>query len=246
MKMIAAQRMNMGTHVIRESRSIVVTGSLNEASTGGDVLHTMSQEARLVGQLRGGEEAAMVAVVTRYQEPLIRLAMRHVANRATAEEVVQETWIAVMSGLDRFEGRSSLYGWIRAILLHKAIDRGVREKRQTVFSAFGSETDTENGEGDPSRFRWQREETWPEACSRQLWDDRTPEQLLASRQAIACLWRAIERLPTPQKEVLLLRDVQGIHTTAVCQQLKISETNFYVRLHRARERVKVAVVAALG
>ena len=206
----------------------------------------MSDEERLVSQLRAGEEAAFEAVVTHHQETLIRMAMRYVANRATAEEVVQETWIAVMIGLSRFEGRSSLYGWICAILIHKAKDRGVRESRQRTFSDFELETAHWSSEADPSRLRPRREWFWPTAFSQQLWDDRTPEKLLASRQTTARMWHAIETLPTPQKEVLILRDVQGIHTKEVCQQLKISETNLYVRLHRARERVKVAVEAALG
>ena len=210
------------------------------------VLDLMSDEDRLVSQLRAGEEEAFEAVVTHYQDRLIRMAMRYVANRATAEEVVQETWIAVMIGLSRFEGRSSLYAWICAILIHKAKDRGIRENRQRTFSDFELETAHWSGEPDPSRLRLWREWSWPTAFSQQLWDDRTPEKLLASRQTTACMWHAIETLPTPQKEVLILRDVQGIQTKEVCQQLKISETNFYVRLHRARERVKVAVEAALG
>jgi RNA polymerase sigma-70 factor (ECF subfamily) len=205
----------------------------------------MNDEDRLVSQLRAGEEEAFAAVVTHHQETLIRMAMRYVGNRATAEEVVQETWIAVMSGLNRFEGRSSLHAWICAILIHKAKDRGVREKRQKVFSDFELETDNWSGEINLSRFRPCREWPGPAEFSQHLWDDQTPEKLLASREATACMWHAIETLPTPQKEVLILRDVQGIHTKEVCRQLKISETNFYVRLHRARERVKVAVEAAL-
>lgn len=206
----------------------------------------MNDEDRLVSQLRAGEEEAFAAVVTHHQETLIRMAMRYVANRATAEDIVQETWIAVMNGLNRFEGRSSLYAWICAILIHKAKDRGIREKRQKVFSSFELETDHRRGEPDPSRCRRQGEEAWRASCSRQCWDDRTPEQLLVSQQTTACMWHAIETLPTLQKEVLMLRDVHGIQTKEVCQQLKISETNFYVRLHRARERVKVAVETALG
>jgi RNA polymerase sigma-70 factor (ECF subfamily) len=206
----------------------------------------MNDEDRLVSQLRAGEEEAFEAVVTHYQETLIRMAMRYVANRATAEEVVQETWIAVMSGLNRFERRSSLHAWICAILIHKAKDRGVREKRQKVFSDFKLETDDWSGEINLSRFRPCKEWPGPAEFSQHLWDDQTPEKLLASREATACMWHAIETLPTHQKEVLMLRDVQGIHTIEVCQQLKISETNFYVRLHRARECVKVAVKAAQG
>lgn len=206
----------------------------------------MSDEDRLVSQLRAGEEEAFAAVVTHYQETLIRMALRYVANRATAEEVVQETWMAVMSGLNRFEGRSSLHAWICAILIHKAKDRGIREKRQKVFSNFEWEIETWNGEPDPSRFRSRRDLSGPAAFSQQLWDDRTPEKLLASSQTTACMWRAIETLPTLQKEVLVLHDVHGAKTKEVCTQLRISETNFYVRLHRARERLKVAVAAALG
>ncbi|MEQ1681746.1 MAG: sigma-70 family RNA polymerase sigma factor [Nitrospira sp.] len=211
-----------------------------------NVSRLMNNEGRLVSQLRAGEEEAFSAVVTHYQETLIRMALRYVANRATAEEVVQETWMAVMSGLNRFEGRSSLYAWICAILINKAKDRGIREKRQKVFSDFEWETETWSGEPDLSRFRLRGEGAGPTTFSQQLRDDQTPEKLLASRQATACMWHAIETLPTLQKEVLTLRDVHGIHTKEVCQQLNISETNFYVRLHRARERVKAAVESAMG
>lgn len=210
-----------------------------------NVSRLMNNEDRLVSQLRAGEEEAFSAVVTHYQETLIRMALRYVANRATAEEVVQETWMALMSGLNRFEGRSSLYAWLCAILIHKAKDRGIREKRQKVFSDFEWETETWSGEPDLTRLRPRGERARSAAFSQHLRDDRTPEKLLESRQATACMWHAIETLPTLQKEVLTLRDVHGRHTKEVCRQLKISETNFYVRLHRARERVKVAVKAAL-
>jgi RNA polymerase sigma-70 factor (ECF subfamily) len=219
------------------------TGSIPLTVLAGNASRLMNDEDRLVSQLLAGEEEAIEAVVTHYQETLIRMAMRYVANR---EEVVQETWIAVMIGLNRFEGRSSLHAWICAILIHKAKDRGVREKRKKVFSDFKLETNDWSGEINLSWFRPCKEWPRPAEFSQHLWDDRTPEKLLASREATACMWHAIETLPTHQKEVLILRDVQGVHTKEVCRQLKISETNFYVRLHRARERVKVAVEAALG
>lgn len=234
------RRMSVRTRVISNTGSIPPTGSTGNTS------RLMKDEGRLVSHLRAGEEEAFEAVVTHHQDTLIRMAMRYVANRVTAEEVVQETWMAMMSGLNRFEGRSSLRAWICAICIHKAKDRGVREKRQKVFSDFELETAHWSGEPDPSRFRPGRELSGPAAFPQQLWDDRTPEKLLASRQTTACMWHAIETLPTHQKEVLILRDVQGIQTKDVCQQLKISETNFYVRLHRARERVKEAVEAALA
>lgn len=221
-------------------------GAAPRSGRAGNGVRGRNQEDRLLSRLRAGEEEAFEIVVLHYHEALIRTARRYVADRAMAEDIVQETWIAVMNGLNRFEGRSSLYAWICAILIHKAKDRGIREKRQKVFSAFEMETDTWKGESERARRRAHGEGAWKASCSRHWWDDRTPEKLLASRQTIACLWQAIETLPVPQKDVLMLRDVQGVHTKAVCEQLKISETNLYVRLHRARERVKVAVTAALG
>jgi RNA polymerase sigma-70 factor (ECF subfamily) len=232
--------MNMKASVMRRA------GSSHFSVAVGNIPRGMNEEDRLLSQLRAREEEAFETVVLHYQDTLIRMAMRYVANRATAEDIVQETWIAVMNGLSRFEGRSSLYAWICAILIHKAKDRGIREKRQKVFSGFELETDHWKGEPDFSRLRRRGERAWPEPYLSRYWDDRTPEKLLASRQAATCLWQAIETLPPLQKEVLMLRDVHGVHTKEVCEQLKISETNLYVRLHRARERVKVAVTAALG
>jgi len=184
----------MSTSVTRDTGSIPLTVSA------GNVSRLMNDEDRLVSQLRAGEEEAFEAVVTHYQETLIRMAMRYVANRATAEEVVQETWIAVMSGLNRFEGRSFLHAWICAILIHKAKDRGVREKRQKVFSDFEWETENWSGEPDLSRFRPRGEGAGPAAFSQQLWDDRTPEKLLASRQATACMWHAIKTCPHARRK----------------------------------------------
>jgi len=203
-------------------------------------------EDRLVAQLRAGEEGAFEAVVNHHQEALIRMAMRYVANRETAEEVVQETWMAVMSGLNRFEGRSSLYAWICAILIHKAKDRGVRDKRQVCFSDFEFDDERHNGAVDASRFRSSREWVGRSAFSLNLWDDRTPEKLLASNQTGVCMQQAIETLPTPLKEALILRDIYGVNTKDACKRLNISETNLYVRVHRAREQVRMAVETALG
>ena len=174
------------------------------------------------------------------------MAMGYVADREVAEEVVQDTWMAVIESLNRFEGRSSLRTWICGILIHKAKDRGVREKRHTTFSAFES-YDDDNDEGvDPSRFQQNGEWAGHWAFPPQPWDDRTPEKLLASQQAVDAMQRAIEALPATLKDVLILRDVEGVEAKEVCEMLKITETNLYVRLHRARERVRAAVETALG
>jgi RNA polymerase sigma-70 factor (ECF subfamily) len=167
--------------------------------------------------------------------------MGYVADREVAEEVVQDTWMAVIESLNRFEGRSSLRTWICGILIHKAKDRGVREKRYTTFSTFESYDDEPEEAVDPSRFQQSGDWAGHWAFPPQPWNDQTPEKLLASRQAVHAMQQAIETLPATLKEVLILRDVEGMDAKEVCELLKITETNLYVRLHRARERVRAAV-----
>jgi RNA polymerase sigma-70 factor (ECF subfamily) len=169
------------------------------------------------------------------------MAMGYVADREVAEEVVQDTWMAVIGSLNRFEGRSSLRTWVCGILIHKAKDRGVREKRHTTFSAFKSYDDDNEEVVDPFRFQQTGEWAGHWAFPPQPWDDQTPEKLLASQQAVNAMQQAIEALPETLKEVLILRDVEGVDAKEVCELLKITETNLYVRLHRARERVRAAV-----
>jgi RNA polymerase sigma-70 factor, ECF subfamily len=199
----------------------------------------INEEITLLAQLRKGEEAAFDELVMRHHSALIRMAMGYVADREVAEEVVQDTWMAVIEGFGRFEGRSSLRTWIFGIMIHKAKDRGTREKRHTTFSSFESVEDDETV--DPSRFHQSGEWAGHWAFPPQPWDDQTPEKLLASQQAVDAMNRAIETLPRSLKEVLILRDVEGVDAKEVCEILEITATNLYVRLHRARERVRQAV-----
>lgn len=208
------------------------------------VTNRIQEDMPLLNRLKAGDEQAFDHLVTRHHAGLIRMAMAHVADRDVAEEVVQETWMAVIEGLDRFEGRSSLRTWIFSILIHKAKDRGVREKRHTTFSQFDANEDDE-APVDPSRFHQSGNWAGHWVCPPQPWDDRTPETLLASHQAISALNQAIEALPPTLKTVLILRDVEGIEAKEICALLKVTETNLYVRLHRARERVRTAVEAYL-
>jgi RNA polymerase sigma-70 factor (ECF subfamily) len=203
-------------------------------------------EDTLIARLRRGDEEAFDELVNQHHSALIRMATGYVADREVAEEVVQDTWMAVIESLDRFEGRSSLRTWVCGILIHKAKDRGVREKRHTTFSAFESYDDDNEEAVDPSRFQQTGEWAGHWAFPPQPWDDQTPEKLLASKQAVDCMQRAIEALPATLKEVLILRDVEGVEAKEVCEILKITETNLYVRLHRARERVRAAVESYLG
>lgn len=207
---------------------------------------TRKSEDRLIARLRRGDEGAFDELVNQHHGMLIRLAMGYVADREAAEEVVQDTWMAVIESLNRFEGRSSLRTWVCGILIHKAKDRGVREKRHTTFSAFESYDDDNDDAVDPSRFQQSGEWAGHWAFPPQPWDDQTPEKLLASQQAVNAMNKAIEALPATLKEVLILRDVEGVEAKEVCEMLKITETNLYVRLHRARERVRQAVETYLS
>ncbi|NGZ96735.1 MAG: RNA polymerase subunit sigma-24 [Nitrospira sp. WS110] len=203
-------------------------------------------EQELIARLRQGDEGAFDELVNRHHGALIRMAMGYVADREVAEEVVQDTWMAVIQGLGRFEGRSSLRTWIFGIMIHKAKDRGVREKRHTTFSAFESFDDDGEEIVDPSRFHQSGEWAGHWALPPQPWDEQTPEKLLAGRQAVNAMERAIDALPPTLKEVLVLRDIEGVDAKEVCDILRITEMNLYVRLHRARERVRAAVEKALG
>lgn len=198
-------------------------------------------EDRLIARLRHGDEGAFDELVNQHHGSLIRVALGYVADRDVAEEVVQDTWMTVIEKLDSFEGRSSLRTWIFGILIHKAKDRGVREKRHTTFSALESYDDDNEEAVDPARFQQSGEWAGHWAFPPQPWDDRTPETLLASKQATDCMQQAIQDLPSTLRDVLIMRDVEGIESTEICELLKITETNLYVRLHRARERVRQTV-----
>jgi RNA polymerase sigma-70 factor (ECF subfamily) len=202
-------------------------------------------DSSLVERLRAGDTKAFEQLVAQNHAPLIRMAMRYVADREIAEEVVQNTWIAVIEGIKNYEGRSSLRSWIFAILINKAKDRGVRESRHVNFSSLESADDGNEDAVDPSRFHAAGELAGDWAMPPQPWNEQTPERLLASRQALEAMSRAIDELPASLRAVLVLRDVEEHDSDYVCKKLNITETNLYVRLHRARERVRAAVEASL-
>jgi RNA polymerase sigma-70 factor, ECF subfamily len=200
-------------------------------------------ESLLVARLRSGDERAFDELVRKNHSALIRMAMGYVREREIAEEVVQDTWMSAIDALKRFEGRSSLRTWLFGILIHKAKDRGVRESRHVAFSAFAGSEDNDEAI-DPSRFHSSGVDAGGWAFPPGLWDERTPEKLLASKQMFVALSQAVDELPTSLREVLVLKDVEGLDAKAICELLNITETNLYVRLHRARERVREAMEAA--
>jgi RNA polymerase sigma-70 factor (ECF subfamily) len=204
------------------------------------------RDAELVGRLLAGDEDAFMVLVNMYQAAMVRLARNYVPSRDVAEEVVQETWLAVLQGLPRFEGRSSLKTWIFRILVNRAVTRGTRERRAVPFSAlFDAGTDPFEPAVDPDRF------FGPDARSPHSWMsppapwDEIPEQRLESRETMGRLAAAIDTLPPSQREVITMRDVDGFSSQEVCAVLGITEVNQRVLLHRARSKVRRALAEYL-
>jgi RNA polymerase sigma-70 factor, ECF subfamily len=198
------------------------------------------EESQLVAALRAGDEAAFMRLVELYGPSMLRLARMFVRSQAVAEEVVQEAWVGVLRGIDRFEGRSSLRAWIFRIVANTAKTRGEREGRSVPFSALAGEED-DGPAVDPDRFRGAGDlypggwKSFPEP-----WDD-VPEQRLLSQETRDVVDRTIAALPDGQKAVITLRDVVGCSAEEVCNVLDLSETNQRVLLHRARSKVRGAL-----
>jgi RNA polymerase sigma-70 factor (ECF subfamily) len=199
------------------------------------------EDMRLVEALRDGDEQAFGELVERYYSSLLRLAMSYVRTRAVAEEVVQDTWVGVLRGIDRFEGRSTLKTWIFRILTNTAKTRAEREGRTIPFSSL-TRADPEEPAVDPDRFLDQSHPTWSGHWDSypRSWDE-VPEQRLVSKETRERIDRAIDGLPSSQRIVIRLRDVEGFSSEEVCRLLDLSETNQRVLLHRARSRVRGAI-----
>ena len=196
----------------------------------------------LVAALRNGDESAFAGVLDRYGGTMLRIAMVYVPSRTVAEEVVQETWLGVLQGLNRFEARSSLKTWIFRILTNRAKTRGERERRSLVFSELESaDTDSFEPAVAPERFLPPEHERWPGhwATPPQSWDNL--EQHLLAQETRACIDAAIQALPANQRSVISLRDVEGLGADEVCGILDISDSNQRVLLHRARSKVRAAL-----
>ncbi len=192
----------------------------------------------LVKQLLAGNESAFTSVVDRYHGPLLRFARLFVSNEGVAEEVVQDTWLTVLRALPSFEGRSALKSWIFGILANRAKSRAVREKRIIAFAALSvAGSDYEPG-ADPCRLT--SAGAWSAPPGR--WHAYTPESMLLDREALGAVERAMAALPAAQRAVMTLRDVEGLAAAEVCNVLKISTTNQRVLLHRARSKVRAALM----
>lgn len=191
----------------------------------------------LIPRLLARDPAAFSTLIDRYQRTLLRLARSFVPSQAVAEEVVQETWLAVLEGLAKFERRSTLKSWIFRILTNRARTRGVRENRTTPFAALG----TPDGDPEPvvEAARFSSQGMW--ATPPRRWEDDTAEKALIDKRAVAALEGALELLPQSQRAVVTLRDVEGLDSEEVCNILEISETNQRVLLHRARSKLRAVL-----
>jgi RNA polymerase sigma-70 factor, ECF subfamily len=199
-------------------------------------------DAELIEKLRGGDEVAFTEFVRAQHSVLLGVAMTYVSSRAVAEEVVQETWLGVLAGLDGFEGRSSLRTWIFRIAANVARTRAARESRSRPFSSMsGGNGDAAGPNVDPERFLRADHPVWPGhwACRPTQWD--TPEARLLSRETRDVLRAAIALLPPSQRLVVALRDVEGWSAEETCEALDLTASHQRVLLHRARSKLREAL-----
>lgn len=200
-----------------------------------------ADDRELIVALRRGEDEAFGTLIARYHPSLVRIATLFVRDRDVAEEVAQETWIGVLRGLERFEGRSSFRTWLFGILVNQARRRGERERRMIPFSALsrpaeGMEPAVEADRFLPAGAEWAGH--W--ASPPPTWD-LEPEAAFLSREVRGEIDAAIAALPPNQRAVITLRDIEGWDAGDVCNALGLSQTNQRVLLHRARARVRQAL-----
>jgi RNA polymerase sigma-70 factor, ECF subfamily len=195
----------------------------------------------LVERLRQGDEQAFMDLVARWSPSMMRVARMYVPSAAVAEEVVQETWLAVLTGLGRFEERSSLRTWVFSILVNRARTRGERERRTVPFGTLArEEVDGEFTAVDPERFVREGDAVGSWAAPPVRWWEE-PERALQSDEAVARIEAEIAKLPETQRLVITMRDVAGLSSEEVRHALDLSETNQRVLLHRARAKVRAAL-----
>jgi len=216
------------------------------------MIRTLRQQAephesddQLVEGLRARDEGAFMLLLRRYHRAAIRIASAYVKNEAAAEEVLQEAWMAVLHGIDGFEGRSTFKTWLFRIVANGAKKRALLDARSVPFSALGGADDQDEPAVDPGRFnpddtRWAGHWASPPT----MWSE--PEERFLSAETRAVIGRAIDDLPPAQRQVITLRDVQECTAEETCAILEITEANQRVLLHRARTKVRQALELHLG
>ena len=201
-----------------------------------------ADDALTVARLRSGDEAAFMELVRIHGPAMLRVANLFVRNHAVAEEVVQEAWLGVLTGIERFEGRSSLKTWIFRILTNVAKTQSEREGRTVPFSGLGAAGGDDNEPSvDPDRFlpqddRWAGH--WAFSPKR---FDGVPEARLLSSETLALVRDVVEKLPETQRAVVTMRDLVGFTSDETCEALGLTEANQRVLLHRGRSRIRAAL-----
>ena len=226
-----------GRETVVTARPALVPNRLDDPSAGAvrDTLPAMDDaDASLLRCLRDGDEQAFVTLVERYNSSMHRLALSFVASQAVAEEVVQDTWLAMLRGLERFEERSSLRTWLFTILVNRARTTGVREARSVPVADAGPAVDA-------SRFG--PSGAW--AAPPEHWIEEAENRIDAAKLS-ELLRVCLGGLPVRQREVVLLRDVEGLSSAEVCEVLAVSEANQRVLLHRGRSKLRQALESELG
>jgi RNA polymerase sigma-70 factor, ECF subfamily len=191
-------------------------------------------DSELVSRVRAGDEGAFAELAGKYQGAMLSIARGYVPSGAVAEEVVQEAWIGVLRGIGRFERRSSFRTWLFRILVNRAISAGVRERRSVPVDDMGPVVDASSFDAGGT---WQ---VPPEP-----WADQVDDQVIAAKISARIL-AAIDELPLQQREVVTLRDVQGLSSGEVCAVLDISNANQRVLLHRGRSKLRQVIGSEFG
>jgi RNA polymerase sigma-70 factor (ECF subfamily) len=192
-----------------------------------------TDEVALLNRLRAGDEQAFVTLVRQHHPALVRLASTYVPNRDIAEEVVQEAWLGVLRGIDKFEGRSSLKTWLYRIVVNRARSAGVREHRETPADLSGS--------AEPAE-RFAKDGSWADPPV--PWTEEVEDRVTAAA-LLQRIRHCLNRLPDGQRQVIELRDIDGLSPDETCSVLGITEANQRVLLHRGRARLRGLLDAEL-
>lgn len=196
-------------------------------------LRAVDADVEMLALLRDGDEEAFVSLVSRYQQPMLRLARSFVPSQAVAEEAVQDTWLGMVRGIERFEGRSSFKTWLFRILVNRARSAGTREHPAAPTEPLHAV--------DPARFNDQGQ--WADPVDR--WIEESEQRLDAAAWS-PVLKAALEDLPPRQRQVVLLRDVEGLSNEEACAVLGISVGNQRVLLHRGRSQLREILESKMG
>jgi RNA polymerase sigma-70 factor (ECF subfamily) len=196
-------------------------------------------DERALAALRAGDEGTFRDLFARHYPGMKRLARGYVSSDAVAEEVIQETWLAVVTGIETFQGRSALTTWIFSILINQARTHCARERRAMPFSSMAP-GDPGQPAVDPDRFQ-RDDDAWPGhwATPPRPWEK--PDRRLLSLEARERLKHALDQLPERQRLIVALRDVDGLTAEEVCERLRLSPENQRVLLHRGRSRLRAVL-----